>query len=644
MKKNSVILPIVLVSLLLCLIPLQTASSASPQKIYIKPDGSVTPSTPNIHKAGTTYTFSGNINSQIFVECNSIVIDGSGYSVQGAGSGVGFDLTCSNVTVQNTKITDWDAGVLGVFNNNTIKNCLITQCASAFKVYAQYYEIVSNRIEGNNEAIRIGQGGLHFIAGNDITNNAIGLYLFDDGNVIVQNNITNCSNSAIILDTTAWTQTVYHNNFENNTREIIDYTYSNTPDRPVQSIVRPWDNGSSGNYWSGYQGVDSNHDGIGDAPYQIPTYYTATVLSPDSYVDRYPVMTPQNIKANLPPIPSALISPLINQPRSIPDDRPDALSFLENVVGIDLGKYQVTLVSGLGTEDLHYSLGNFASHVTAQLEFSNGTLTSCYLSADYGEYILSSNPYATAEKITQNYQTYSHDTVVGKMADLINSVSEEGNVTLLSNNIDLKILATQGYSTFSWNLNYNGADYSGIQLSVENFNGPDKINSLTFSDTRSIFNIGNTNINIQKQQAITMAEDYVKNNFSYPQRFLNDTVRFTSGLQVVNENTTASLVTATRDSTTLYPYWNVRVALDHTYPALTVAVNVKVWADTGTIFEANTVSDGSFLQSFPSLFLSGELATFEIIAVAAVLSLIAIVIVLVVILRGDKKKPNKNNL
>jgi hypothetical protein len=644
MKKNSVILSIVLVSLLVCLIPLQTASSASPQKIYIKPDGSITPSASTIHQIGAIYTFSGNINSQIVVECNNIVIDGSGYSVQGEGSGVGFDLTCSNVTIQNTKITDWDAGVLGVFNNNTIKNCLITQCASAFKVYAQYYEIVSNRIEGNKEAIRIGQGGLHFIAGNDITNNTIGLYLFDDGNVIVQNNITNCSNSAIILDTTAWTQTVYNNNFENNIREIIDYTYSNTPDRPVQSIVQPWDNGSSGNYWSGYQGVDSNQDGIGDSPYQIATYYTTTVLSPNSYFDRYPIMTPQNIKANLPPISSALISPPINQPRSIPDNRPDALSFLKNVVGIDLGKYQATLVSGLGTEDLHYSLSNFANHFKAQLEFSNGTLTSCYLSADFGEYILSSNPYATAEKIIQNYQTYSNDSVVGKMADLTKSIGEGRNVTLLSSNIDLKILATQGYSTFSWNLNYNGADYSGIQLSIENFNGPDKINSLTFSDTRPIFNIGNTNINIQKQQAITLAEDYVKNNFSYPQRFLNDTVRFTRGLQVVDENTTASLATTTRDPTTLYPYWNVRVALDHTYPALTVAVNVKVWADTGTIFEANTVSDGSFLPSIPSLFLAGELATFETVAIAALLFLIAIAIVLVVILRGDKKKPNKNNL
>ena len=644
MKKNSVILSIVLVSLLLCLIPLQTASSASPQKIYIKPDGSVTPSTPNIHKAGTTYTFSGNINSQIFVECNSIIIDGSGYSVQGGGSGVGFDLTCSNVTVQNTKIIDWDAGVLGVFNNNTIKNCLITQCASAFKIYAQYYEIVSNSIEGNNEAIRIGQGGLHFIAGNNITNNAIGLNLFDDGNVIVQNNITNCSNSAIILDTTAWTQTVYNNYFENNTREIIDYTFSNTPDRPVQSTVQPWDNGSRGNYWSGYQGVDINQDGIGDTPYQIPTYYTTTVLSPDSYVDRYPIMTPQNIKANLPPIPSAIISPPINQPRSIPDDRTNALSFLENVVGIDLGKYQVTLVSGLGTEDLHYSLSNFASHITAQLEFSNGNLTSCYLSVNFGEYILSSNPYATAEKIIQNYQTYSHDSVVGKMADLTKSIGEEKNVTLLASNIDLKILATQSYSTFSWNLNYNEADYSGIQLSIENFNGPDKINSLTFSDTRPIFNIGNTNINIQKQQAITMAEDYVENNFSYPQRFLNDTVRFTSGLQVVDENTTAALATATRDPTTLYPYWNVRVALDHTYPALTIAVNVKVWADTGTIFEANTISDGSFLPSIPSLFLASELANIEAIAIVAIASLTIIAIILVVILRQDKKKPNKTNL
>jgi len=44
-----------------------------------------------------------------------------------------------------------------------------------------------------------------------------------------------------------------------------------------------WDNGSIGNYWDDYQGVDANHDGIGDTPYLISG-------SPGSQ-DNFPIWT-----------------------------------------------------------------------------------------------------------------------------------------------------------------------------------------------------------------------------------------------------------------------------------------------------------------------------------------------------------------
>jgi len=53
--------------------------------------------------------------------------------------------------------------------------------------------------------------------------------------------------------------TVYHNNFVNNTFQ------ANITDSHNIS----WDNGCEGNYWSDYNGTDPDWDGIGDTPYQI---------------------------------------------------------------------------------------------------------------------------------------------------------------------------------------------------------------------------------------------------------------------------------------------------------------------------------------------------------------------------------------
>jgi parallel beta-helix repeat protein len=92
------------------------------------------------------------------------------------------------------------------------------------------------------------------------------------------------------------------------------FFHNNLIDNPIQAFVsleygysNSWDDGypSGGNYWSDYEGVDADDDGIGDTPYDIPTVSyewdeenpegnpVLIVDEPDGKnVDRYPLMAP----------------------------------------------------------------------------------------------------------------------------------------------------------------------------------------------------------------------------------------------------------------------------------------------------------------------------------------------------------------
>jgi hypothetical protein len=71
---------------------------------------------------------------------------------------------------------------------------------------------------------------------------------------------------------------LHHNNFKNNTRNAYDST----------TQLNDWDDGTEGNWWDDYTGFDSNTDGIGDIPYDVPG---------GGSKDWYPIIKPANITA-----------------------------------------------------------------------------------------------------------------------------------------------------------------------------------------------------------------------------------------------------------------------------------------------------------------------------------------------------------
>ena len=96
--------------------------------IYIRADGSVDPQTAPISTVDfITYTFKGNIYDEIVIERDNIIVDGAGYTLQGAGAGTGIYLHGNyNVTLRDMKVTGFSFGIrLDYANSNTLSNVYV---------------------------------------------------------------------------------------------------------------------------------------------------------------------------------------------------------------------------------------------------------------------------------------------------------------------------------------------------------------------------------------------------------------------------------------------------------------------------------------------------------------------------------------
>jgi len=261
--------------------------------IYIRADGSVE-GTDKIQRDGNIYTFTGNIFDSIIVERNNIIVDGAGYTLEGMELGLALNLTTSNATIKNIHIINWDAGILGVYTNNTIMENLITGCDFGIKIYTDNYNIIGNYIGNNGEGIHIANVHQIFVSMNNITNSKFGINLLnvEDGEIVknsIAHNERGIHNGGVY-------QRIYLNNFINNT--VAHYSGLNFWD-----VVYP----PGGNYYSDYNerypnATELGNSGIWDTPYSFYVYY-----GPNQ--DNYPLMAPVDIVV-IPELPSWIIMPL----------------------------------------------------------------------------------------------------------------------------------------------------------------------------------------------------------------------------------------------------------------------------------------------------------------------------------------------
>lgn len=327
----EIVLTLLLINTLTLAFNFQTVEAS--ETIYIRADGSVDPPTANITSADNViYIFTDNIYDSIVVERDNIVIDGTGYTLEGTGMGTGIDLTeRNNVTIKNMEIEAFDYGIWledsssnsvygnnittnqydyasiwldNSLNNNIYGNNMTYNHACIKLEYSSSNSIYGNHMTNNVACIGLRHSSNNNISRNNMTNNMIGtkLYFSSDNNIyendvknnyygiwlqassndnnIFRNNITENDND-ISLEVSS-NNFIHHNNIVDNNVQVYSYYSTNV-----------WDDDypSGGNYWSDHIGTDNftgphqnvtGSDGIVDTPY---------VIDVDNQ-DNYPLMNP----------------------------------------------------------------------------------------------------------------------------------------------------------------------------------------------------------------------------------------------------------------------------------------------------------------------------------------------------------------
>ncbi len=276
MRKAAAAVTVALLLSALTMAALAGFASAQTIPININPDGTVSPSNAPIQRFGDLYVLTSDISRTVIASGKSnIVIDGKGHTIAGEPASRGGGTTSGgislagvqNVTVKGFSIKDCSIGIY----LETCSNIVI----SGNDFSGTWHPIMFNAISA---AISIRGGNYSVINGNRFENNVNAINLWDgtEYNLFTENTMVGSTESGVRLSQS--TGTFYHNNFENNMQDVYDSGYAHNQ----TSSYCAWDNGEQGNYWSNYNGNDTNNDGIGDIAYQIDIHNQ----------DRFPLMIP----------------------------------------------------------------------------------------------------------------------------------------------------------------------------------------------------------------------------------------------------------------------------------------------------------------------------------------------------------------
>jgi nitrous oxidase accessory protein NosD len=184
--------------------------------------------------------------------------------------------------------------------------------------------VCKNWIANNREGININSGQNNTVFANDFFNNQIGVKILWDQTGAAYEGGKLYFELDRNLWQTAYNNTVYHNNFVDNGQGAADWSWQG---------INMWDNDVEGNFWSDYNGRDTNQNGIGDTAYTINKPYTINdsfgdgnsrlyyprIVNTNEPLDHFPLMVPFDIDSVIIEVPE-IKTPMfeLSQPEPFP--------------------------------------------------------------------------------------------------------------------------------------------------------------------------------------------------------------------------------------------------------------------------------------------------------------------------------------
>ncbi|MEJ2251065.1 MAG: NosD domain-containing protein [Candidatus Lokiarchaeota archaeon] len=190
--------------------------------------------------------------------------------------GINIDSNSDN-SIVSKNLLDYNTVGIGIYNSDN-NNITENKVFRSKHIGIDLYFSRNNFIEGNEvKQDRIGINVEGSSSENNFSNNIInsnydyGLFLSkSNSNEISDNRISDNGYGIYVIDSS--NSLIYLNCFTKNNVHALDNGSNNM-----------WDNGVFGNYWDDYNGTDSNNDGIGNLPYNIPGSAKSK--------DRFPLMS-----------------------------------------------------------------------------------------------------------------------------------------------------------------------------------------------------------------------------------------------------------------------------------------------------------------------------------------------------------------